>query len=66
MENLDSLKGKNIQYYVIDAGWYANQHGWEKSHEDWQFNHEQFPNGLKTVIEEIKKNNMVPGIWFEI
>lgn len=66
LENLDALKGKNIQYYVIDAGWYANQHGWEKSHGDWQFNHEQFPNGLKAVIEEIKKNNMVPGIWFEI
>lgn len=66
LENLASLKGKNIQYYIIDAGWYANQHGWEKSHGDWQFNKEQFPNGLKVVIEEIRKNDMIPGIWFEI
>lgn len=66
LKNVASLKDKNIDYYVIDAGWYANQHGWEKSHGDWQINQEQFPNGLKSVVKAIRKNKMIPGIWFEI
>lgn len=66
LDNLAALKGKNFQYYVIDAGWYANQDGWERSHGDWQVNRTQFPNGLKPVIEAIKANDMLPGIWFEI
>lgn len=66
LESLSALKDKNIQYYIIDAGWYTNEHGWEKSHGDWQVNQEQFPNGLKSVVDMIKKNQMIPGIWFEI
>jgi len=66
LKNLAALKGKAIQYYVIDAGWYANQHGWERSHGDWQVSSSQFPNGLETVIAAIKQHDLIPGIWFEI
>ena len=60
IENLASLKNRNIDYYVIDAGWYANEHGWEKSHGDWKINQDQFPNGLDPVLEAI-----IPAGWQE-
>lgn len=61
------LKDQGINYYVIDAGWYADeQHGWEKSHGDWQVNATQFPNGLSQALHIIRDNGLIPGIWFEI
>ncbi|WP_400243045.1 glycoside hydrolase family 36 protein [Niallia sp. JL1B1071] len=66
-QDIERLKGKGIQYYVIDAGWYADSKvGWEKNMGDWIINPNQFPNGLKDSVHLIKENGMTPGIWFEI
>ncbi|UKS28226.1 alpha-galactosidase [Paenibacillus sp. HWE-109] len=60
------LKGKGITYLVIDAGWYSEKgKGWWSNMGDWNLSAELFPSGLKAVVQEIRNNGMIPGIWFE-
>ena len=53
------------EYYVMDAGWYADGTWWETVGE-WMPCEWRFPNGLKSVFDYIKSKGMVPGIWLEI
>ena len=55
-----------VQYLVIDAGWYGGEDGywWEYAGE-WKENRTRFPNGLKNVADYIRSKGMIPGIWFE-
>ena len=63
---LKVLKGKSIDYFVIDDGWYANETKvWEKHMGDWIVNKGLFPHGLAACAEEIRAAGMIPGIWFE-
>ncbi|HIY57684.1 MAG TPA: alpha-galactosidase [Candidatus Tetragenococcus pullicola] len=67
LADLKALRGRKITYYVIDAGWYADEiKGWEKNVGDWKVNNQQFPNGLASVIQQIRAEGMVLGIWFEM
>ena len=67
LADLKALRGRKITYYVIDAGWYADEiKGWEKNVGDWKVNDRQFPNGLAPVIQQIRAAGMIPGIWFEM
>lgn len=62
-----ALNGKGITYFVIDAGWYADpEKGWESNMGDWNPSINLFPNGIKKAADIIRKNGMVPGIWFEM
>lgn len=64
---LETLKEKDIDYFIIDAGWYADLvRGWEMNMGDWEVNPVLFPHGLKVCAEEIRKYGMEPGIWFEL
>lgn len=64
--DIEVLKGHGISYYVIDAGWYADEKaGWENNMGDWNVNKSQFPSGLETVVKMIREAGLVPGIWFE-
>ena len=66
-EAISILKEHQMDYYIIDCGWYADAvKGWEKNMGDWVPNPKHFPNGVKPVIEKIREAGMVPGIWFEI
>lgn len=63
---LDTLRGKDMDYFVIDAGWYADKElGWDQNMGDWEICEEMFPEGLGAVVEEIKSAGFKPGIWFE-
>lgn len=62
-----ALAGKDFDYFIIDAGWYADkEYGWENNMGDWEVSEELFPNGLEECVKEIKKAGLKPGIWFEI
>ncbi|MDC7287584.1 alpha-galactosidase [Blautia schinkii] len=64
---LAKIKGKGMDYFVIDAGWYADEvKGWEMSMGDWKINPSLFPGGFKKCTEMIRDAGMRPGIWFEI
>lgn len=64
---LEALKGKGIDYFIIDAGWYADPvKGWEANMGDWNIYEELFPDGLQKMTETIRAAGMRPGIWFEM
>ncbi len=66
LRHVRALKGKNLGYYVIDAGWYD-----DKSFEaatklgKWELSRKHFPHGLKYVVDAIHDAGMKAGIWFE-
>jgi alpha-galactosidase len=54
------------EYYVIDAGWYAELHeDWSQTLGSWQASATRFPRGLKFVLDQIRQAEMVPGLWLE-
>ncbi len=69
-ENIDrilgALEGFPIGVFVIDAGWFKPREAdWSLAGGDWRESKELFPNGLKHTADQIRKGNMIPGIWFE-
>ncbi len=54
------------EYYVIDAGWYADLHeDWSQTLGSWQASSTRFPRGLKFLLDQVRKSGMVPGLWLE-
>ena len=54
------------EYYVIDAGWYAELHeDWSQTLGSWQASATRFPRGLTFVLDQIRQAGMVPGLWLE-
>ena len=54
------------EYFVIDAGWYADiKEDWSTTIGSWQPSSSRWPRGLKFVLDQIKRNGMIPGLWLE-
>lgn len=54
------------EYYVIDAGWYAEAHeDWSQTIGSWQPSQTRWPNGLKSILQKIRQAGMKPGLWLE-
>ncbi|CAI6339395.1 unnamed protein product [Periconia digitata] len=53
------------EYYVIDAGWYADEVDWWADVGEWEPSSKRFPSGFKTMIDTIRNAGLVPGIWLE-
>ena len=54
------------EYFVIDAGWYAEiKKDWSPTIGSWQPSSSRWPRGLKFVLDQIRKNGMIPGLWLE-
>ena len=62
----DVLNGEGITYLVIDAGWYKPPEGsWSNAQGDWRVSDRSFPGGLSETTAEIRRNGLIPGLWFE-
>lgn len=65
-EIVDKIKDKDFDYFVIDAGWYADKvNGWESNMGDWEIAEGLFSDGLEKTVKYIKDAGMKAGIWFE-
>ena len=66
LRHVRALKGKNLGYYVIDAGWYDDD-AFEAAAKlgRWELSRRAFPHGLKYVVDAIHNAGMKAGIWFE-
>ena len=54
------------EYFVIDAGWYAEiKEDWSQTIGSWQPTSSRWPHGLKFVLDQIRRNGMIPGLWLE-
>lgn len=60
-------KAKEIgaELFVVDDGWFGERHGIDNGLGDWYVNKEKFPDGLDPLIKEVKKMDMLFGIWVE-
>ncbi len=54
----DRLKGSEVRFLVMDAGWYIG-------HGDWLEDPGKFPQGLEATARAIRERGLVPGVWFE-
>lgn len=64
---LSVVKGSDFKYFVIDAGWYADEiTGWQDNMGDWNVAKDLFPNGMKPVVDMINAAGMKAGVWFEL
>lgn len=62
---IDAAAEAGCEYYVIDAGWYAEGIWWDSVGE-WQECRKRFPGGIREVTDYIRKKGMIPGIWLEL
>lgn len=62
---IDAAKKAGCEYYVIDAGWYANGTWWENVGE-WKESRQRFPGGLRKLTDYIRSQGMIPGLWLEL
>lgn len=54
------------EYFVVDAGWYAEGKEWWDSVGEWKPSMSRFPHGLKVVLDKIRQAGMIPGLWLEV
>ena len=59
---IDAAARAGCEYYVIDAGWYADGFWWDNVGE-WKESRARFPHGVKEVTDYIRAKGMVPGVW---
>jgi len=61
------LSDSPTRYLVIDAGWYKDtgSSNFFYSHGDWVPNTDLFPCGLEQTAAAIRKEGLIPGLWFE-
>jgi alpha-galactosidase len=54
------------EYFCIDSGWYAEiGEGWWDTVGAWTPSTSRFPNGISEVLDRIRAEGMVPGLWLE-
>ena len=62
---IDKAAEAGCEYYVIDAGWYADGEWWDGVGE-WTESRLRFPEGLRAVTDYIRSKGMIPGLWLEL
>ncbi len=66
MPLIDAAAAAGCEYFVIDAGWYAEQNeDWSSTVGLWQPSKTRWPNGIRFVLDKIRSKGMVPGLWLE-
>lgn len=63
-KQMEALQGLGVEYFVIDAGWYA-EGNWNSKHGDWEVNRLAFPDGIDKTAKMLREAGYTPGIWFE-
>ena len=62
---IDAAADARAEYFVVDAGWYADDGDWWNSVGEWQPSTRRFPDGIDAVLDHIRRRGMVPGLWLE-
>lgn len=62
---IQPAKDAGAEYFVIDAGWYADDNGWWDTVGAWEPSKVRFPKGLKSLLNKIRQQDMIPGLWLE-
>ena len=62
---LDPVARSGAEYFVIDAGWYADDSNWWDDVGLWEPSQKRFPSGFKTLLDKIRGRGLIPGLWVE-
>jgi alpha-galactosidase len=63
---VDVAAAAGCEYFVIDAGWYAEEHeDWSSTVGLWQPSKTRWPRGIRFVLDKIRERGMIPGLWLE-
>lgn len=63
---IDAAAEAGCEYFVIDAGWYAEQNeDWSSTVGSWQPSKTRWPHGIRFVLDRIHERGMIPGLWLE-
>lgn len=63
---LDAIKGKGIDYFVVDCGWFKEDGvHWSVSMGEYLPSDKLFPCGIDKTVKAINDCGMKAGIWFE-
>jgi alpha-galactosidase len=66
MPLITSAARVGAEYFCIDSGWYSEigEEWWDFIGE-WKPSKTRFPNGLTEVLDHIRAEGMIPGLWLE-
>lgn len=62
---LDPVARTGAEYFVIDAGWYADNGEWWDDVGLWEPSTKRFPSGFTTLLDKIRGKGLIPGLWVE-
>lgn len=62
---LDPVVRTGAEYFVIDAGWYADDSNWWDDVGLWEPSTKRFPSGFKNLLDKIRRHGLIPGLWVE-
>lgn len=62
---LEPVRGCGAEYFVIDAGWYADDSNWWDDVGAWEPSQKRFPSGFKALLDAIRAKGLIPGLWLE-
>jgi alpha-galactosidase len=64
-EKVAPLVEVGADYYVMDAGWFAEEKDWWDTVGEWRESPTRFPSGLSKTMERIREHGLIPGLWLE-
>lgn len=63
MRIIDALRRNMIEKHGIRLNAFVLDDGWDKYQSAWELRKSTFPNGLKPIVEDLKKTNTTLGLW---
>ncbi len=60
------LEGSEVEYLVMDDGWFNDGSGCQKGIGDWNVSAPNYPRGLKSLTDTLREKGFLPGVWFEM
>jgi alpha-galactosidase len=58
-------EGVGIDYWWMDAGWYATRSGRWQETGTWEVDRRRFPNGLRAITDHARERGLNCVVWFE-
>jgi len=62
---IEPVRKAGAEYFVIDAGWYSDDNSWWDDVGLWEPSKVRFPSGFNRLLDKIRTNGMIPGVWLE-
>ncbi|KAK7971500.1 hypothetical protein PG989_016516 [Apiospora arundinis] len=62
---IEPVARSGAEYFVIDAGWYADDNDWWDDVGAWEPSAKRFPMGFKNLLDKIREAGLKPGLWVE-